>query len=154
MNTNITDYDKTVIRCIRESLALDKGSGNINEFKIQLQNLMILNQLPQFQTNENNQLLDLVTQLYKSSNDSTLLFFYKNNCIPSSNFVNEWKKLKLKTNGKYKMIAINCEHEKYKQFCKKFNVYEYPTIKYITNGKILDYFGKLTSDEIMTTFKL
>lgn len=155
MSYNITDYDKIVIKCVKESLSLDKGIGNINEFKSQLQNLMILNQLPQFASNENNKLLKLILELYKLINEkSILLFFYKNNCEPSSKFVKEWKNIKLKTNNKYKMIAINCDQSKYKQLCTNLNVYAYPTIKYIQNKKINDYLGEMTSDEIIKTFKL
>lgn len=155
MNNTITDYDKIVIKCVKESLSLDKGTGNINELKSQLQNLMVLNQLSQFKSDENDQLLDLVTQLYKSTHKkSILLFFYKNNCEPSSKFVKEWQKIKDRTNDKYKMIAINCEQPKYKQICTNLNVYAYPTIKYIRDGKIVDYLGEMTSDEIIKTFKL
>lgn len=155
MNNTITDYDKIVIKCVKESLSLDKGTGNINEFKAQLQNLMVLNQLPNFKSHENDQLLNLITQLYESTNTkSILLFFYKNNCEPSSKFVKEWHDIKNITGNKYKMIAINCEHPKYKQICTNLNVYAYPTIKYIRDGKIIDYLGEMTSDEIIKTFKL
>lgn len=155
MTNNITDYDKIVIKCVKESLSLDKGTGNINDFKSQLQNLMILNQLPQFTSSENDKLLQLVTQLYELTNEkSILVFFYKNNCDPSSKFVKEWQNIKLQTQNKYKMIAINCEQPKYKQFCIKLNVYAYPTIKYIQNGKVNDYLGEMASDEIIKTFKL
>jgi thioredoxin-like negative regulator of GroEL len=158
MNGKIDDYDKIVIKCVKESLLLSNGSGNINEFKSQLQNLMILNQLPQFKSTENDQLLNLIIQLYEidinSNNNSILLFFYKNNCKPSSDFVKEWQEIKLKTNNKHKMISINCENEKYAQICSKLNVYEYPTIKYAKNGKIIDYLGEMTSQEIIRTLKL
>lgn len=155
MNNTVTDYDKIVIKCVKESLSLDKGTGNINEFKSQLQNLMILNQLSQFKSEENDQLLDLITKLYESTDKkSVLLFFYKKNCEPSSKFVKEWYDIRNKTGNKYKMIAINCEQPKYKQICTNLNVYAYPTIKYIHNGKIIDYLGEMMSDEIIKTFKL
>lgn len=163
MSSNLTDYDKIAIKCVRESLALDKGNGNLNQFKSELQNLMILKQLPEFQSNYNEDLLQLINQLYEittqktqktQTNNLVLLFFYKNNCEPSSKFVEEWKKIKNITNSKYKMLSVNCEDIKHKELCKKMNIFEYPTVKYIKNGKIIDYFGNLTADEIIKTFKL
>lgn len=164
INSNITDYEKTAIKCVKESLLLDKGHGNINEFKTQLQNLMILNQLPQFQSDTNNELLHLIEQLFdsqsvKTSNNCTqsdpmLLFFYRKHCKASSDFAKEWKNIKGLIKSNIKMIAIHCDDPKYKNICERLNVYQYPTIKYINNNKILDYLGEMNSSEIIKTFNL
>lgn len=157
INSNINDYDRIAIKCIKESLLLEKGSGDISEFKLQLQNLMTLNQLPEFQSDSNTELLNLIEQLYKLHTNKTsniLLFFYGKNCKSSSNFVGEWQKIKVLTNSMYKMIAINGDDPKYKNLCKTLNVYQYPTIKYISNNKITDYLGNMNSDEIIKTLNL
>jgi len=156
---NITDYDKIVIKCVNESLSLDKNNGNINEFKSQLQNLMILHQLPQFKSETNTKLLNLVHKLYEIKNNNKqyspiLLFFYKINCNASLKFITEWKNIKNITQSKYKMFAINCENKKFADICKQLNVYQYPTIKYINNNKIIDYFGEMNSNDIIKTFNL
>ena len=156
VDTNIDAFDQIVIKCLKESFLLDKNKGNINNFKIYLQNLMILNQLPQFQSYESTTILKLLEKLYslQFEHKKIILFFYKNNCKPSSDFIDEWKKLKDFGNGKYKFIALNCEDSKNQSICSLLNIYEYPMIKYINNNNIHNYFGEMTSSEIIKTFHL
>lgn len=94
---------------------------------------------------------------YPSDNaltENILLFFYINNCEPSKRFLNEWLKLSNMFDKKIKFISLNCENSESKEMCKKFNVYEYPTIKYITPTKIHNYYGELTANAIIENFKL
>lgn len=86
--------------------------------------------------------------------NNTLILFYTNRCKYSIMFFPEWKKLKTHLNGKINTIALNCENEKYTKICKYFNIYEYPTIKYVTPTKIHDYHGNMTCNEINDTFLL
>lgn len=157
---NINDYDRTIVNFVKESLKLDNQVGDMKELKSHLQNLLTLNQLSNYQSADDTKLLQLALKLYdnqvkKNNNvNNVLLFFYKNNCKPSSDFVKEWKNIKTKTNGIHKMIAINCEKEKYSHICSTLNVFEYPTIKYVKNGQVHDYFGNLYSDDIIRHFGL
>jgi hypothetical protein len=170
MNINLNEYDKTIISYVKGSLELDKENKNnnyLNDLQSLLQNLVILSQLSQYQSDDDKRLLQLITQLHNinthdthgtndsgNSGEDILLFFYKNNCIPSSKFVNEWKIIKETVSKKYKMYAINCENSKYSKYCSELNVYEYPTIKYIENKKIHNYYGNLEAIEIIKTFNL
>jgi hypothetical protein len=167
MNINFNDFDKTIISYVKGSLEFDNRvnkNKNHNNLQSLLQNLLILSQLSQYQSDEDKQLLQLVTQLHNininntsSTNDKSeniLLFFYKTNCIPSSKFVDEWKIIKNTISKNYKMYAINCENSKYSQYCSHMNIYEYPTIKYIENTKIHNYYGNLEATEIIKTFNL
>lgn len=148
----IDDYTKTTIKSIVQ--ALKKNSiTDVNEFKSQLQNLMILNQINK--SEENDQLLKLFTKLYYlETNDvdnKLILFFYQPNCVSSSNFVHEWNKLLKQFNNLYKMIAINCSDSKNLKLCSKLNVYQYPTIKFVRNNDVFDYFGELNAEDITKT---
>ena len=86
-----------------------------------------------------------------------LILFYVDNCNESQKFIMHWKALELY--GKYtennvKMVSINCNNKKYEHICKTLNIYEYPTIKYIENNKIYNYFSPLTAQDIRKEFKL
>lgn len=100
-----------------------------------------------------------ITKLIKPNSNlmtnNMLLFFYINGCEPSKRFSKEWIKLSKSHEKKIKFISFNCnENEKCKELCKKFNIYEYPTIKYITPTKVHNYYGDLTADGIIREFKL
>lgn len=84
--------------------------------------------------------------------ENILIFFYTENCQPSIDFVPEWKKLMTNLNGKVHLISVNCG--KYKSICKDFNIYEYPTVKYITPTKVHQYFGTMKAEDIMEEFLL
>lgn len=79
-----------------------------------------------------------------------LLFFYAEKCQPSVIFSKEWEALSKKINSKISTISINCT--KHPDMCKQFNIYEYPTVKYATESKIIDYYGPMTADEISKEF--
>ena len=98
------------------------------------------------------ELNDSIIQTVEKSQRNILLFFYKEGCTPSANFVDEWKKLKINVGSRAKLFAVNCSKEKYADVCNKFGVYQYPTIKYVSNDKTYDYFGEMTAREIQKEF--
>lgn len=164
------DYDKNVNEYLHKSVNFNKIITKKCIFYITsiLKNLFILIQLPQFKTSKNEKILQLIVKLHEinkkkvssnctssiHSNSNILLLFYSNKCEQSVLFFNEWKKIKKIFGNKYKILAINCNNKKYNTLCKKFNIFQYPTIKYIENNTIHEYFGDLTSDQIIKTFNL
>ena len=92
------------------------------------------------------------TITHKNSSDKTLLFFYKPDCAPSQRFIPEWNKLLTKLQRDVKMVAVNCDDIKQQNVCKSFRIYQYPTIKYMSDGKVFDYHGDMISDQILDYF--
>jgi len=92
------------------------------------------------------------TNLTNTQDENTLIVFYKKNCKASNIFLNnDIKILKNKIN----ILRISCENTKEKQsMCNYFNVYEYPAIRFIKNGKIMEYYGKLDAQSILKEFNL
>ncbi len=85
---------------------------------------------------------------------NTLIFFYKNDSLESKNFIHEWKKIKQLFNDKLNVISVNCGKNTivHKEICDLAKVKTYPSIKLVEKGKIVDYVGKITFDEIKQTF--
>jgi hypothetical protein len=169
------DKINSIVNIIRSSISFDNSLENggycelqqqNNLLKSHLQNLMILNPIDDtekkllklsehlYKINEN--IIDLVNGSQKHTKidltKNTLLFFYKEHCEPSLNFVSEWTKLKKMVNGKVNMVSINCSKSKYDNVCDSLGVYEYPTVKYLYNNKVDTYIGNMNANEIFATY--
>ena len=82
-----------------------------------------------------------------NKNNNTLLLFYGNDSNESKEFFKEWKEM-MNTDENINYVSIDCNKIKYKNICDKFKIRVYPAIKFIKNGQIVDYNGKLTKDSI------
>jgi thiol-disulfide isomerase/thioredoxin len=100
--------------------------------------------------NKNIKTTNLKSTYSAKTNKNILLFFYAEKCQPSVIFSKEWEALSKKINNKISTISINCT--KHPDMCNQFNIYEYPTVKYATESKIIDYNGQMTADEISKEF--
>lgn len=162
---------ESAVVIIKNSLLFDNELKNgqhcklrkINDdIKSKLQTLMLLSGYDKDDT----EILALCKRLYElndstikiaegsqiQSNNNILLFFYKEGCSPSASFVDEWKKLKVNVGSRAKLFSINCSKEKYVDVCNKFGIYQYPTVKYVSNDKTYDYFGEMTALGIQREF--
>lgn len=165
------------INIIKISLSFDNALKVKKFDNLQQQNDILISHLKNFnllKSNNNNinnineQLIKLSTELYEINNEiissignlsnnkikkNTLILLYNDQCVASSQCMNEWNKLKLMNNGKIDMVAINCTKLKNMQLCEKFGTYIYPTIKYLyDDDKIDSYLGKIDADEIFKTY--
>jgi hypothetical protein len=116
----------------------------------------ILNLCEKLHTINNSIVVKLETASMSGSNmninKNILLFFYKEGCEPSLLFASEWKKLEDIVGARTKMLSVNCSKEKYSDICNKFGVYQYPTVKFISDGETRDYFGEMTANKIKEEF--
>ena len=51
------------------------------------------------------------------------------------------------------IIDIKCDLNFNKNICNKYNIYEYPTIKLISNNKIVEYLGDININELKLFIK-
>lgn len=84
-----------------------------------------------------------------NQNKNTLLFFYDPECIHSNKFLEIFNNNKT---TKYNMLVVNCKNKKYESICKSLNIYEYPTVKLISQDKIVTYDGDSSSDSAFKLF--
>ena len=96
----------------------------------------------------------------KNEEKNILVLFIKYGCKKSLNFIGtDWEILKKynKTGNKIKMITMLCDDTRYyKNLCEKFNITEYPSIRYITftpTKKIHKYVGELNAYAIQETYQ-
>jgi len=158
---------ENAIAIVKQSLLFDKDLRNNNNCDLRKKNDIIKSYLQTLMWLSDNdhddaEILELCKLLYnlnesiikilESSQASIMLFFYKDGCKPSTSFVSEWKILQKNVGNRSKFIAINCSKEKYFDVCNKFGIYQYPTIKYICNDKVHDYFGEMTAAGIQREF--
>lgn len=164
----------SIINIIKQSMSFDKDLRDDKICNLQKRNDLIksnLNTLIVLNFNVSHpQIYDLLKNIYYLNNkiidsfepvntfnnrtnadENILLFFYKQNCKPSNEFVNEWKLLQQHISG-VKFISIDCDSDKQAEICNRFGVYEYPTVKYVSNGKINDYHGEMTYSAIRKEF--
>jgi len=86
-------------------------------------------------------------------NKDTLLLFY-NNEKSSEKFIPEWKKLASLNNGRINIVSINCNKDKYNDFCKSLNINYCPTIKFISKKNVYSYNEEMSAKSIAQKFNL
>lgn len=80
--------------------------------------------------------------------EKTLLFYFAPWCGYCKNFMPVWNKLK-KYRKMYKidMQAINCDE--HPMICKRDDVKSYPTLRLVSDNKIIEYSGDRTLDDLL-----
>jgi hypothetical protein len=89
-----------------------------------------------------------------------LFLFVEPKCKKSIEFLNtDWDILNKynDTGNKIKMVVVACDNTSYyKKVCDRFNISEYPSIRYITyepKFKIHEYYGDLNANSIQEEYK-
>jgi hypothetical protein len=107
------------------------------------------------------QLIQKNTKVTSQPKKKNILFLFVDpKCSKSINFLNtDWDILKKYNNTKNKinMVIVACDGTAYyKETCERFNIIEYPSIRYIAyepKPKIYEYYGDLNANSIQEQYK-
>lgn len=136
-NKQYDDVKKYYHQMKEEVMKLENDTNIVNLFK----NLDLINE------HIVNMGIPKINEKFDKSKN-TIIFFYSPNCAPSKKFSIEWEKIKNKLELYMNVISIDCTNPKYTEICNYFNVSNYPTVKYVRENEIVNYYDEMTADSI------
>lgn len=143
MNTSVVGIEEFVKKHNRFNIITGMILRLVEANNIIINNLESLKASAKEESNRNLKKVD-------SDRNTIVLVLFYSNCKESKKFLRVWKEIVRTCNEKLKCVKMNCSKESNMQLCDKFNIYQYPTLKLVISDVIVEYYGDLTYDSIMS----